>query len=69
MCVACFIDIVVVVFSFKLEEIASGMSLPCDTVCDAGRTQIAAGSYTVLGIGPAPSEKIDSVTNGLVSLD
>lgn len=29
---------------------------------DAGRTQIAAGSRTVLGIGPAPVALIDAVT-------
>ena len=29
---------------------------------DAGRTQIAAGSRTVLGIGPAPGAEIDRIT-------
>merc|ERR1712014_319302 len=28
---------------------------------DAGRTQIASGSATVLGVGPAPKSKIDKV--------
>jgi peptidyl-tRNA hydrolase, PTH2 family len=32
---------------------------------DAGRTQIAAGSRTVLAIGPAPADKIDTVTRHL----
>ena len=32
---------------------------------DAGRTQIAAGSATVLGVGPAPKGKVDLVTGGL----
>ncbi|KAG2373782.1 hypothetical protein C9374_011871 [Naegleria lovaniensis] len=39
--------------------------LNCYLVVDAGRTQIEAGSKTVLGIGPAPVEKIDKVTKHL----
>lgn len=34
-------------------------------VVDAGRTQIAAGSKTVLAIGPAPKSQIDAVTGHL----
>lgn len=34
-------------------------------VHDAGRTQIAAGSATVLGLGPAPKAVIDEITGGL----
>ncbi|KAK9463981.1 peptidyl-tRNA hydrolase 2 [Lipomyces oligophaga] len=32
---------------------------------DAGRTQIAAGSATVLGLGPAPKSKLDMITGEL----
>jgi Peptidyl-tRNA hydrolase PTH2 len=32
---------------------------------DAGRTQIGAGSATILGIGPAPKSEIDQVTGSL----
>ena len=32
---------------------------------DAGRTQIAAGSKTVLAIGPAPVEAFESLTGHL----
>ncbi|EFC46138.1 predicted protein [Naegleria gruberi] len=39
--------------------------LNCYLVVDAGRTQIEAGSKTVLGIGPAPVELIDTVTKHL----
>ncbi|CAI2383095.1 unnamed protein product [Moneuplotes crassus] len=39
--------------------------LPAYLVTDAGRTQIAAGSHTVVGIGPAPSELIDPITGDL----
>ena len=35
------------------------------TVEDAGRTQIAAGSQTVLAIGPAPVKIIDQITSHL----
>lgn len=36
--------------------------LPCYVVVDAGRTQIAPGSRTVLGIGPAPVGAVDAIT-------
>lgn len=34
-------------------------------VHDAGRTQIAAGSATVLGLGPAPKQVLDQITGNL----
>ena len=39
--------------------------LNCYLVVDAGRTQIEAGSKTILGIGPAPTDLIDKVTKHL----
>ncbi len=39
--------------------------LPTTVIRDAGRTQIAPGSKTVLGVGPASSEMVDQVTNHL----
>jgi hypothetical protein len=36
----------------QLKKIATEKGLINSIVCDAGRTQIAAGSRTVLGIGP-----------------
>ena len=36
--------------------------LPCYIVEDAGHTQVAPGSRTVLGIGPAPADAIDAIT-------
>ncbi|KAI8143113.1 peptidyl-tRNA hydrolase PTH2-domain-containing protein [Fennellomyces sp. T-0311] len=49
----------------ELQAIALSMNLTAQSICDAGRTQIAAGSRTVLGIGPGPVELINSVTGHL----
>ncbi|XP_040006209.1 peptidyl-tRNA hydrolase 2, mitochondrial isoform X2 [Xiphias gladius] len=44
---------------------AKEIGLPVSLIQDAGRTQIAPGSRTVLGIGPGPADLIDSVTGDL----
>ena len=44
---------------------AMSKGLPVYLVEDAGRTQIAAGSRTVLGLGPAPVREFDGVTSHL----
>uniref|UniRef100_A0AAV2JDW3 Peptidyl-tRNA hydrolase 2, mitochondrial n=1 Tax=Knipowitschia caucasica TaxID=637954 RepID=A0AAV2JDW3_KNICA len=44
---------------------AKEMGLPVSLIQDAGRTQIAPGSRTVLGIGPGPSDLVDMVTGEL----
>lgn len=49
----------------EFERKAKEANLPHYLVVDAGRTQIAAGSKTVLAIGPAPVEEIDKLTKGL----
>ncbi len=46
----------------QLTHDIKGQGIPCYVVRDAGHTQIAAGSKTVLGIGPAPSELLDPIT-------
>jgi PTH2 family peptidyl-tRNA hydrolase len=48
-----------------LEAKASELGLTNYVVCDAGRTQIAAGSMTVLAVGPAPASKVDLVAGHL----
>ncbi|KAI5791699.1 peptidyl-tRNA hydrolase PTH2-domain-containing protein [Peziza echinospora] len=48
-----------------LQAQAQSLGLTAKVVRDAGRTQIAAGSATVLGIGPAPKAVIDQVTGHL----
>jgi PTH2 family peptidyl-tRNA hydrolase len=37
-------------------------------VTDAGRTEIAPGSVTCIGLGPESSARIDKVTGGLSML-
>tara|TARA_B100001123_G_scaffold416988_1_gene519253 strand:+ start:496 stop:807 length:312 start_codon:yes stop_codon:yes gene_type:complete len=44
---------------------ANEASLPTCTVRDAGRTQIPAGSLTVIAIGPASEVEIDVITGHL----
>ncbi|OAE21559.1 hypothetical protein AXG93_1478s1010 [Marchantia polymorpha subsp. ruderalis] len=49
----------------ELRAKAERAGLPCFTVADAGRTQVAAGSKTVLAIGPGAKTTIDNVTRHL----
>ncbi|EDR15443.1 uncharacterized protein LACBIDRAFT_170963 [Laccaria bicolor S238N-H82] len=49
----------------ELEAIAKSLNLCARSIHDAGHTQIAAGSRTVLGIGPAPVALINEVTGKL----
>ncbi|CAD6505043.1 BgTH12-00542 [Blumeria graminis f. sp. triticale] len=48
-----------------LQDKALSLGLVAEVITDAGRTQIASGSQTVLGIGPAPRSIIDQVTGHL----
>ncbi|KAF1852214.1 peptidyl-tRNA hydrolase 2 mitochondrial precursor [Cucurbitaria berberidis CBS 394.84] len=48
-----------------LQAQALSLGLVAHIIHDAGRTQIASGSATVLGIGPAPRGVIDQVTGHL----
>ncbi|KAF2404868.1 PTH2-domain-containing protein [Trichodelitschia bisporula] len=48
-----------------LQATAASLGLCARVVRDAGRTQIAAGSVTVLGVGPGPRGVVDRVTGGL----
>lgn len=48
-----------------LSAKARRAGIPTYVVYDAGRTQIAAGSMTVLAIGPAAKSEIDKVTGHL----
>lgn len=44
---------------------ARSLNLCARTIQDAGRTQVAPGSKTVLGIGPGPARLINQVTGKL----
>ena len=48
-----------------LQAQAVSLNLTGKTVHDAGRTQIASGSATVLGVGPGPKSMVDTVTGEL----
>ena len=48
-----------------LMGVAQSLGITAEVVADAGRTQIEAGSLTVLGIGPAPKSMVDKVTGHL----
>ncbi|XP_046335129.2 peptidyl-tRNA hydrolase 2, mitochondrial-like [Haliotis rufescens] len=48
-----------------LAKSAQSAGLTTSIIQDAGRTQIAPGSRTVLGVGPGPSELVDRVTGHL----
>lgn len=51
-----------------LQAQAISLGLCARIIHDAGRTQIASGSATVLGVGPAPKSKVDEVTGHLTLL-
>ena len=53
---------------FELKEKARREGLPTALISDAGKTEIASGTITVLGIGPAQEEKIDKITGHLKML-
>jgi peptidyl-tRNA hydrolase len=48
-----------------LEKEAAAAGLPAAIIQDAGRTVIAPGTVTCLGIGPASTEAIDALTGKL----
>lgn len=48
-----------------LQAQAFSLGMCAQIIHDAGRTQIASGSATVLGIGPAPKSMVDQVTGHL----
>lgn len=49
----------------ELQATALSLGICAEVIHDAGRTQIAAGSATVLGVGPAPKSMVDVVTKHL----
>lgn len=52
----------------EIKQIADNskkMGIITSMIRDAGRTQIAPNSITVLGVGPAPKDVVDKVTGHL----
>lgn len=49
----------------ELRRKARSLGITAEIIQDAGRTQIEAGSITVLGVGPAPKSLVDQVTSHL----
>lgn len=52
----------------KLCKKANKLDLPCELIIDRGLTEIAPGTITCIGIGPAPTDKVDKVTGDLLLL-
>jgi len=51
-----------------LEEVANVLGLPNALIIDRGLTEIPPDTITCLGIGPAPTEKVDRLTGKLTLL-
>ncbi|ORZ33270.1 peptidyl-tRNA hydrolase PTH2-domain-containing protein [Catenaria anguillulae PL171] len=49
----------------ELQSVARALGLPAQSIRDAGRTQIEAGTRTVLAVGPGPVEVVNQVTGHL----
>ena len=52
-------------FRLTIFAVAKSLGLITAIIQDAGRTQIEAGSKTVVAIGPGPEDQIDQVTRHL----
>jgi PTH2 family peptidyl-tRNA hydrolase len=49
----------------EVEKQAKDSELPCALIIDRGLTEVPPNTITCLGIGPAPSERVDKITGRL----
>lgn len=49
----------------RVANAAGAEGLTASTVCDAGRTEVVAGSVTCCAVGPGPVDAVDRVTGSL----
>lgn len=49
----------------EVKKHADSLKLPVSLIYDSGRTQLDPGTATCIGIGPAPEDMVDRVTNKL----
>ena len=50
---------------YELKSIAEAAGISTSLITDAGMTEIAPGTVTALGLGPAPSQDLDRITGDL----
>ena len=50
---------------YELQKKARKLNIPYALISDKGLTELPAGTITCLGIGPAPSHKINKITGDL----
>jgi PTH2 family peptidyl-tRNA hydrolase len=53
---------------YPLIKKAHDLGITAELVIDAGHTEIAPGTKTVIGVGPGPSNLIDQITGKLPTL-
>jgi|TARA_Y100000310_G_scaffold330445_1_gene402083 peptidyl-tRNA hydrolase len=53
----------------RLADLAQDRNIPAHLIKDAGRTVVAAGTVTCLGLGPAEDGELDSLTSNMKLLD
>ncbi len=49
----------------RLEDAARKQGIPVSLITDAGKTVLAAGTITALGLGPADDDELDKLTGAL----
>ncbi len=52
----------------EIQQKAKKLGLPCVLIYDRGLTELPPDTLTCLGVGPAPSEKVDEITGKLALL-